>query len=609
MIDLMRSIDPAIGQEVDTERLRELVEERLGVSTTLQPQPRLRPRGWIVVAAAFLLVVVVGLPALLREGGGGSGPDVGALRRHPGVDVAIGLASGGVQTAAVDGDTIWVLTSLAHQLQEVSASNGRLLSTHSIEPYAEGVVTGGGFVWMFSYDNGGEVLRFDPGQGDVDVVVPIGGDPGGAVWADDSLWVSNDQGDTLRIDPGGEIVETMRGELKGKGLGYLWVNDPDTGLISNMSYDGTPGDIVIPTYTGLDTADGWGVRTLIEADGALWLLDDAFPWGTNVSKFDPSTGELSSFAGLTFGLLDIAEFDGYLWVTSHTDHLVARMDPSTGEVVRYPLPGKVGGLFVADGALWATVYQWGALIRLDPEALAPAGTVTVDDWNRFPHRLLCTGEGSADGPTIIMEPYDWIDYGSWSVIQADLSARGLLVCVNGFVEGESSPQVRADELAEALDESGLSGPFVLVSTGDGVHSTRLFAEDRADVAGVVLVDPMPIGFPEFLDTLVPGPASHPLWADLDQSSADELEDFGDLPMTVIAHDPDRMYLNPDFVNTFGREKAQQLEQYWQDGIDFYADLSSNSRKLTAPGSGVMVIWDAPELVVEEILRVVDQVMG
>ncbi len=77
-------------------------------------------------------------------------------------------------------------------------------------------------------------------------------------------------------------------------------------------------------------------------------------------------------------------------------------------------------------------------------------------------------------------------------------------------------------------------------------------------------------------------------------------------MTVIGHDPDRVYLNAGFVNAFGREAADQVEEYWQQGLDFYASLSTNSTSVTASGSGVMVIWDAPDLVVEEILSVVDQ---
>ena len=103
--------------------------------------------------------------------------------------------------------------------------------------------------------------------------------------------------------------------------------------------------------------------------------------------------------------------------------------------------------------------------------LIESAPIVADDWDRFPHRLLCTGNEQAGGPTVILEPFDWIDYGSWSVVQAQLSNQGYRVCANGYVEGESTPAQRAADLSEALTEAGISGPFVLVANGDGVHAS------------------------------------------------------------------------------------------------------------------------------------------
>jgi hypothetical protein len=459
-----------------------------------------------------------------------------------------------------------------------------------------------------SYDNGGEVLRFDPRSGEVDLRIAVGPPGLGAAWFNGSLWVGNDQSDLIQISQKGEIVSTSTGEIKGAGLGYLWVNDPETGLISSLAADGTRGEIVIPAYAGLETMSGGGVRQLTEADGRLWLMDDDYPWGTNLSIFDPTTGELRSFGGLTFGLLDMTEFEGSLWLTSSTDHLVIRIDPESGEVRRYPMPGKAGGLAVADVSLWVTLYQPGALVRLDPDAgLIESAQIVADDWNRFPHRLLCTGNDQAGGPTVILEPFDWIDYGSWSVVQAQLSNQGYQVCTNGYVEGESTPGQRAADLSEALTEAGISGPFVLVATGDGVHATRLFADGRSDIVGVVLVDPMPIGFQTLLDQETGG-AGHPAWPDLEPSESASLDDFGDGPLVVIGQDPQYVFLNHRFVETFGSEAAQRLNQYWQEGLAFYAGLSTNSRSVTATGTGMdRLIWDQPDLIVEEVTSVLNQV--
>jgi len=606
MIDLLKRADPAVGAEVDMAGLRAKVDERVGLTPPLQRLPSTTRRPWLMAAASFALVIVVAIivAAMRQQPQLVFAPPVGTLGNLPGIETVVPLASGGVQTVAVDGDTIWVMTALAHELQRVSASSGQMEAKYTIDDYVEGVVVGGGYVWLRSYDNGGEVLRFDPVGGTVDLRIPIG-DPGsGAAWFNDSLWVGNEQGDLYQISSDGEIVSTSRGELKGEGLGYLWVNDPETGLISSLSADGSREEIVIPTRTGLVTADGWGVRTVAEAGGSLWLMDDDYPFGTNLSIFDPETGELRSFGGITFGLLDMTEFEGSLWLTSNTDHLLIRIDPESGEVRRYPMAGKAGGLAVADGSLWVTLYHPGALVRLDPSAgLIESAAIVADDWNRFPHRLLCTGNDQAGSPTVILEPFDWIDYGSWSVVQAQLSNQGYQVCVNGYVEGEATPAQRAADLSEALTEAGISGPFVLVANGDGVHATRLFADGRSDIVGVVLVDPMPLGFQTLLDQET-GEAGHPPWADLEPSVSASLDDFGDAPLVVIGQDPQSVFLSPRFIEAFGSEPALRINDYWEKGLAFYAGLSIDSRSVTATGSGMeRVIWDRPDLIVEEVSNV------
>jgi pimeloyl-ACP methyl ester carboxylesterase len=605
MIELMERADPARGVEADATRLRAKIAERIGVSGPVTNASHRTARPWLVAAASFVGVILVAVPFLLPVESSIYEPRLDGIAEMPGIESVTPLASGGVQTMAVDGDTIWVVTGLANQLQKVNVPTGEIDDIYSTNAHVEGVVVGGGYVWLMSYENGGEVLRFNPEEASVDATVPIGGSPGWASWFGEALWVSNDQSELLQISADGEVLSTRPGELKGgEGLGYLWVNDPETDLVSSLAEDGTIGAVVIPTETGLDTMSGAGVRQVAEAAGKLWLMDGDYPFGTNLSVFDPNTGEVESFGGLTFGLLDLTEFDGYLWVSSHTDHLLIRVNPVTGEVVRYPMPGKAGGLQVADDSLWVLLNHPGALVRVNPGDLIQAAEITADDWNRFPHRLLCTGTSVNGGPTVLLEPYDWLDYGSWSVIQARLSNEGYRVCANGYVEGEATPQQRAADLEEALTEAGISGPFVLVASGDGVHATRLFADGSDDVAGVVLVDPSPHGFQQVMDELLPE-AGAPQWADIDSSSWASLDDFGDAPLTVIGQDPESVFLSDGFVSTYGRETAQVLNDAWQNGLTFYAGLSTDSRSMVARDTGMhMVIWDRPDLVVGEILDVI-----
>lgn len=604
MMERFQQADPAAGVVIDKERLRSLVDARL--PGTLPEPSTVWPRR-LAATLAPIVAAALGLLALQPSPRADAltllTPRFGNLGELPGIRQVVPLDMGGVKTMAVQGDTIWVMEALQRTLDRVDAEQGAIEATYPIDAYVEGVVVGGDHLWLMSYDNGGEVLRFDPAAGGVDKRIPIGGEPRhGAAWFDDSLWVSNDQGQLLQISPSGEIVTATSGELKGQGFGYLWVNDPATGLISSLSVDGMLERLEVPTVTGAETADGWGVRKVVEADGSLVLMDGQYPYGTNLSVFEPANGEFRSFGSLTFGLLDMTWFDGALWVTSHTDHLLMRVDPSTGVVGRYPLPGKAAGLVVADGALWVSLHHPGALVRVDPAALLEAGPVVADDWTRYPHRLLCTGPERAGGPTVILEPYDWIDYGSWSVVQARLNQAGYLVCANGYVEGEASPQERAADLEEALTAYGIPGPYVLVANGDGVHTLRLFAEGRNDLAGVVLVDPMPVGFPTLLDATL-GEGGHPAWADLSPQDSDALDGLGEVPLTVIGQDPQSVFLSERAREGLGETNARAINDNWQEGLTFYSHLSTKGTLVVAEGTGMhMAIWDRPELVVNTVLE-------
>ena len=613
MIEILERADPAAGVEVDKEILRSKVDQAIGLVPRLAPSPitRRRPLLAALAPAAAVAALVAVFIALRPE----PRPDVfqslmpaaNGLGLLPGVEQVVGLETGGVKGMAVDGDVIWVLDSLHHKLNRIRAADGVIEASYDIAAYAEGVVVGGGYLWLSSYDHDGEVLRFDPETGQVDLTIALGGLPGWSAWFGDNLWINNEQGELFRITAAGAITAMGTGEVRGQGLGYLWVNDPATDLISSLATNGARGEIVIPTGPGLETMSGSGVRLVAEAGDELWLMDGDYPWGTNLSTFDPVTGELRSFGAITFGLHSMIEFEGSLWLTSHTDHLLIRIDLANREIRRYPLPGKAGGLVTADGALWVALHHPGALVRVDPDAgMLEADTIVVDDRNRLPHRLLCTGEGT--GPTIILEPYDWIDYGSWSVVQAQLSRRGYVVCANGYVEGDASPKERATDLGQALTEAGISGPLVLVASGDGVHAARLFADGRDDIAGVVLVDPMPVGFGDFLVEQT-GDSPHPPFADLDSATSADLE-FGRVPLVVIGQDPEKVFLSPEFIAGFGLQTARVVNDYWQDGLVFYRGLSTEVSSRVAAGTGMhMVIWDQPELVVEEVLDVISHPPG
>jgi hypothetical protein len=591
MMEVLERNDPSAHTAIDQVRLRAKVDEKITMTPIFPAVASTRRRPWLAAAASFVLLIAIALavvvftsnrseatPQLLAFG-------ITNLGDLPGVEQVVDLETGGVKSFAVDGDIIWLMEALHRKLNRIDATSGLIESTYDIDGYVEGVVAGAGYVWLSNYE-GESLLRFNPALGEVDVAVDLGGLPGWSAWFGESLWISNDRGELLQVSVDGEILSRTTGEIKGVGLGYLWVTDPETGLIGSVSPQGIHGEIVIPSHSGLATPDGFGVRSLIEVGGDLWLMDGMYPWGTNLSVFDPETGQLSTYEAITFGLHSMIEFEGTLWLTSHTDHLLIGIDPVTGDVRRFPMPGKAGGMVVTDGSLWVALHHPGALIRVDPGRLSESTEIVEDDWDRFPHRLLCTGSLEAAGPTVILEPFDWIDYGVWSVVQARVSNAGYLVCANGYVEGEASPEQRAADLTAALADSGIPGPYVLVAAGDGVHSARLFADGRSDIAGVVLVDPMAVGFQAFLDAELDRPG-HPPWSDLNGSES--LGDFGRVPLVVIGHDPESVFLSPRFIEGFGNTAAHAINDFWQQGLAFYSGLSTDSRRLIADGTGLEMI--------------------
>lgn len=609
MTDLMDLNDPAAESNTDRARLRAMVDDRIGGFERPMPIPAQAKRPWLLALAGFAVIVIaVAIPAFLVDEPGDL-PIGNEFIELPGVERMVPLASGGVQTGAVDGDTIWIVTALQNKLQKISAQSGEVLAIYDIGAHVEGVRSDSGYLWLMSYDNEGEVLRFNPTSGQVDRTIALGGLPAGAAWFGDSLWVSTDRSELFQISPEGEILSSQTGQVKGTGFGFLWVNDPSTNLISSLSTDGVLGEVVIPT-DGVVTPTGTDIREVTEASGYLWLtLAGSSP--SAVVRFDLETLSLQPLAVATEPWA-ATEFGGYLWMTSRFDNLLVRVDPTRGDVRRYPLPGKPGAILVADGALWVALYQPGSLLRLDitSDLIETAEPVTYGGTDG--HHLICTGGDptTTASPTVILEPEAWMNYGSWSLVQALVSEEGYRVCADGYLDGDPRPEQRSADLARDLAGQGIAGPYLLVGFGDGVHTVRLFANGRSDIIGVVLVDPTPLGFQTFYDSRlfeIGVEGGHPPWLDLPVDVSTSLEDFGTIPLVVIGQDPRATYLSDQFMAFVGEDNARSINDYWQDGLAFYGGLSSDSRAMTALGTGSSgIIWSHPEIVVRQVLGLLDR---
>ncbi len=123
---------------------------------------------------------------------------------------------------------MWVVSSNDHELYRVDLQSGTVQETYPLEGYIEGVSVSGGYVWLQSYENGGEIVRFDPGTGLTDVISLPAPDTS-ATRVGDELWRTTEDGRLLIIDNDGNVTEhdlppsLVGGALIGYADGYVWM--------------------------------------------------------------------------------------------------------------------------------------------------------------------------------------------------------------------------------------------------------------------------------------------------------------------------------------------------------------------------------------------------
>jgi len=106
-------------------------------------------------------------------------------------------------------------------------------------------------------------------------------------------------------------------------------------------------------------------------DGNLWFINYRDADGCLVTRVTPS-GTFTDFpiAGGTF-LRNIAVGpDGNLWLTELDANKIARLSPSNGTVIEYPVPtpdSQPSAITAGpDGNIWFTEYRVGRIGRLTP---------------------------------------------------------------------------------------------------------------------------------------------------------------------------------------------------------------------------------------------------
>ena len=259
--------------------------------------------------------------------------------------------------------------------------------------------------------------------------------------------------------------------------------------------------------------------------------------------------------------------------------------------------------------------------------IGPAGRVPADsdrlartfDVNGRAMYLECNGSGS---PTIVMDAGLATDHSTWDGVVGPL-ARSARVCTYdraGLGASERAPKPRTsqdvvDDLHALLDTAGVDPPYLLVGHSFGGLNMQLFAaEDHADVAGLVLVEPAPApGFVELgckllrsvnclaLTTALAANPEGIDWGRTDEEVA-AAPPLGAVPLVLIAATTHPCPLSPV-------SECAELETVAMDLWKATVRSVPDGRLVIATGSGHWVQDDRPDVVIDAIRDVLAKARG
>lgn len=215
-------------------------------------------------------------------------------------------------------------------------STGPVAATLNLSGQPIGLTYGGESLWISVNDPPdyatGRLVRLNPGTGDVQSQLDLGGDVSFSEMVGNELWV------VVEADDFNQPIEERSAEL--------------------IAVDAGTGEITGRFETGADT------RQLVYGDGKLWAANGH---SGEVIAIDPAMrGPVGAPIRVGSWLLGIDYADGAIWVTMPDEGQVARIDLASNEIDRIDVGGFPVGVVVTSGGIYVADPDRG-LMRIDPQ--------------------------------------------------------------------------------------------------------------------------------------------------------------------------------------------------------------------------------------------------
>jgi len=284
------------------------------------------------------------------------------------------------------GGYVWVTSHVLRDSDSDALRNAGDRTLTRVDPSTgKAVVVGGGLapcgltadpsgdVWVAdcyppstgSRDN---VTRVDATTLDFERTYPVRGGDGfyrGLAFGDGSLWVSKvAEGDVpnddfvIRVDPRTGTKKTIHLPTAvtaalawSEGYGDLWINDFDGGSITRLH----------PATGAVETVDDVAINPDFPVvDGSyVWAGDWARPTVERLRAVGSPRERTITLPAKNSqaGVEGIAAGAGEIWATTPRDHALWRIDPTTSQGTRIPIPYLPMGVAVNGDDVWVTVRQ------------------------------------------------------------------------------------------------------------------------------------------------------------------------------------------------------------------------------------------------------------